>query len=131
MPSKRPGFNDGEAGVDIFDFFIGGLVRKVSSCNLADLFSRFGRITKSELKKNFAFVSVETSEERAMDAVKQLSGTFQFGNKISVQFRRGSKYERLNDVVDRETRIETTSENERKRRISRPSMSDDGIVIVG
>ena len=131
LPSKRPDFNNGEAGVDIFDFFIGGLVRKVSSCNLADLFSRFGRITKSELKKNFAFVSVETSEERAMDAVKQLSGTFQFGNKISVQFRRGSKYEHLNDVVDRETRIETTSENERKRRISRPSMSDDGIVIVG
>ena len=131
LPSKRPDFNNGEAGVDIFDFFIGGLVRKVSSYDLADLFSRFGRITKSELKKNFAFVFVETSEERALDAVKQLSGTFQFGNKISVQFRRGSKYEHLNDVADRETRIENTSEKERKRRISRPSMSDDGIVIVG
>merc|ERR1719204_787023 len=131
LPSKRPDFNNGEAGVDIFDFFIGGLVRKVSSYDLADLFSKFGRITKPELKKNFAFVFVETSEERAMDALKQLSGTFRFGNKISVQFRRGSRYEHLNDVVDRETRIENTSEKERKRRISRPSMSDDGIVIVG
>ena len=118
-------------GIDNFEFFVGGLVRKVSSFDLADLFSRYGRITKAEPVKNFAFVNVETTEERAVTAVHQLSGTFQFDNKIFVQFRKGSKYEHLNTGDNNEVRDDYLVDKEKSRRQTRPSMSDDGIVIVG
>ena len=114
-------------GEDEYDFFVGGLVtrnvRRVEGEDLASLFSRYGRVTKAEPVKTYAFVNLETTEERAMAAVAELSGTFQFENKISVQFRKGSKYEHLNERlnVDRES----------ERRQGRPSVSEDGIVIVG
>ena len=40
--------HDNLDGVDNFEFFVGGLVRKVSSFDLADLFSRYGRITHTD-----------------------------------------------------------------------------------
>ena len=120
--------NRSDDHLDNFDFFVGGLVHRVSSYDLADLFSRYGRITKAEPVKTFAFVNVETTEERAMAAVHQLSGTFQFDNKIFVQFRKGSKYEHLNIKGDDN---EVRDDQEKSRRQTRPSLSDDGIVIVG
>merc|ERR1719239_1438838 len=116
---------------DIFDFFVGGLVRRVSSYDLAELFSRYGRIIKAEPVKTFAFVNVETTADRAMAAIHQLSGTLQFDNKIFVQFRKGSKYEHLNKGDDNEMRDDYQVEKDKTRRQTRPSMSDDGIVIVG
>ena len=116
---------------DIFDFFVGGLVRRVSSYDLAELFSRYGRITKAEPVKTFAFVNVETTEDKAMAAIHQLSGTLQFDNKIFVQFRKGSKYEHLNKGDDNEMRDDYLVDKDKTRRQTRPSMSDDGIVIVG
>ena len=126
-------YNLAEAGRDNFDFFVGGLVRRVSSYDLADIFSRYGRVTKAEVVKTFAFVSLETTEERALAAVHQLSGTFHLDNKIFVQFRKGSKYEHLNNQErdGEEIRDETLNDKDKNKRRTRPSMSDDGIVIVG
>ena len=110
---------------DQFDFFVGGLVRRVRGEALAHIFSRYGRVTKAEPVKNYAFVNVDTTEERAKAAVAELSGSFQLENKLFVQFRKGSKYEHLNSQESPE------GQGEGERRQGRPSVSDDGIVIVG
>ena len=131
---------DGEAlnaGEDEFDFFIGGLHKKVFSDDLRSIFAQYGRVTKAEPVKSFAFVNLVTDEERAIMAVNELSETFHFGNKLFVEFRKGSKYEYLKSKVSVNKGDERNHFTDRcpnpvqKHRHSYPASSEDGIVIVG
>eukprot|EP00092_Neocalanus_flemingeri_P024580 GFUD01026659.1.p1 GENE.GFUD01026659.1~~GFUD01026659.1.p1 ORF type:complete len:1744 (+),score=379.20 GFUD01026659.1:118-5349(+) len=122
---------------DEFDFFIGGLHKKVFGADLRSIFERYGRVTKAEPVKSYAFVNLVTTEERAITAVNELSETFHFGNKLFVEFRKGSKYEYLKSKVSVNAGDESSSFADRrpvpvqKHRNSYPASSEDGIVIVG
>eukprot|EP00090_Calanus_glacialis_P044057 TRINITY_DN7828_c0_g1_i2.p1 TRINITY_DN7828_c0_g1~~TRINITY_DN7828_c0_g1_i2.p1 ORF type:complete len:1480 (+),score=299.56 TRINITY_DN7828_c0_g1_i2:117-4556(+) len=125
------------AGEDEFDFFIGGLHKKVFSGDLRSIFELYGRVTKAEPVKSYAFVNLVTTEQRAITAVNELSETFHFGNKLFVEFRKGSKYEYLKSKVSVNKGDEKPNFADRrpvpvqKHRNSYPASSEDGIVIVG
>jgi len=125
------------AGEDEFDFFIGGLHKKVFSADLRSIFEHYGRVTKAEPVKSYAFVNLVTVEQRAITAVNELSETFHFGNKLFVEFRKGSKYEYLKSKVsvnrgdDRNSFTDRCPIPVQKHRHSYPASSEDGIVIVG
>ena len=116
------------AGEDEFDLFVGGLHGRLGGGQLAELFSSYGRVTKAEPVKSYGFVNILTVEERAMAAVADLSGSFHHDIKLFVQFRKGSKYEHLNVEAEIDV-IEEVGVAERRRQ-GRPSLSEDGIVIV-
>jgi len=125
------------AGEDEFDFFIGGLHKKVLDADLRSIFEHYGRVTKAQSVKSYAFVNLFTTEERAIMAVNELSETFQFGNKLFVEFRKGSKYEYLKSKVtvnfgdERNNFVDRRPVLVQKHRNSYPPSSEDGIVIVG
>ena len=82
-----------------YELFVGGLNNRVEARALASLFRSFGRVLEANCVKNFAFVTLLCEETDAIAAVSQLSGSRELGNKLFVGFKKGTKFEHLNEKV--------------------------------
>jgi len=71
--------------------FVGGLSRRVVERDVEDLFSKYGRVVKVDLKSGFAFVRYEEPQD-ADDAIRHLNGIEWIDNcKIRVEPSKGPK----------------------------------------
>ena len=100
-----------------YELFVGGLHQPVSPHHLASLFSSYGKVRKTQLVKNFGFVGLLTTEALAVAACQQVSGSSCRQNRVSVSFRRGSRFEHLNEKLEKKTDKSSQS-------------NDDDIVIL-
>ena len=100
-----------------YELFVGGLHQPVSPHHLASLFSSYGKVRKTKLVKNFGFVGLLTTEDQAVAACQQVSGSSCRQNRVSVSIRRGSRFEHLNEKLEKKTDKSSQS-------------NDDDIVIL-
>eukprot|EP00128_Syssomonas_multiformis_P002715 Colp12_sorted_trinity150504_noHs@4012 len=70
--------------------YVGNLNYRVRERDLEDEFSRYGRIIALDMKNGFGFVEYEDRRD-AEDAVRALHGIDLEGNRITVEFARGSR----------------------------------------
>ena len=82
-----------------YELFVGGLHLPVSPQDITSLFSDYGQVTKTDLVKNFAFVRLVSNESLVVAACQELSGRTCRHNKVVVSFRKGSRYQHLNEKL--------------------------------
>ena len=98
---ERPERGDGQsisrsprnsAGEELreYELRVGGLHTRVSPHHLISLFTGYGKVSKVEPVKNFAFVRLVTRESLALAACEELSGATCRQNKVSVSPCKGS-----------------------------------------
>jgi len=80
--------------------FIGGLSHDVRTNDLHDLLSPFGKMLRCDVKKSYGFIIFE-DERDAEDAVEKLNGSSVKGQKINVEWAKGSgRYDPNTDRSD-------------------------------
>ena len=82
-----------------YEIFVGGLNNPVRENELASIYTRFGQVLEVKCIKNFAFVNLLCEENEALAAVSMTNGIIEFGNKMNVNFKKGSKHDKLNELM--------------------------------
>ena len=82
-----------------YEIFVGGLNNPLLEDELASLYTRFGKVLEVKCIKNFAFVNLLCEENEALAAVSMTNGVIEFGNKMNVNFKKGSKHDHLNEMT--------------------------------
>ena len=82
-----------------YEIFVGGLNNPVRGDALASIYKRFGHVLEVNCIKNFAFVNLLCEEHEALAAVSMTTGIMEFGNKLNVNFKKGSKHDFLNKRI--------------------------------
>ena len=79
--------------------------------------------------KNFAFVKILCSEFDALSTVAQTNGLQFCGNRLNVRFKKGSKYEYLNEKLAGNNQQQSAAQNTTLAPPLGPSFSDNYPVI--
>lgn len=66
--------------------FVGQLSKKIRTSDLADAFSKYGKVKDIELKTNHAFVEFDSARD-AEEAADEMDGKTIVDSKITVQFK--------------------------------------------
>lgn len=76
--------------------FVGRLSRDARSRDLEDLFGKYGKLTRCDIKGTFGFITFE-DERDAEDALDECNGKDICGSKINVEWAKGTRGGRRRD----------------------------------
>ena len=70
--------------------FVGRLSRDVKTKDLEELFGKYGKLVRCDIKGSFGFVSFD-DERDAEDALDKCNGKDLLGSRINVEWAKGSR----------------------------------------
>lgn len=71
--------------------YVGNLARRTSPRDLEDMFDRYGRVRRLDMKDGFAFIEFDDPRD-ASDAVRDLDGRSMDGARLRVEISRNSMW---------------------------------------